>query len=87
MWVWEKKIELKATIETFVVEIKWPKVANKASSCYKKFMITSKSPSTIMEFRPMSKAKEMALATANASTSSEDWGKQTFSAIDAITCS
>ena len=35
----------------------------------------------------MSKAKEMALATANASTSSEDWGKQTFSAIDAITCS
>lgn len=44
-------------------------------------MIISESPSIMTEWRPNSKATEMALTVAKASTSSEDCGRQTFYAI------
>lgn len=75
-----RKREQKAPIDNFAVEIKCPKVVNDSSSLLKVLMINSESPSPIIDDSPDSKAKDIALAAAIASTSFEDGARLTFSA-------
>ena len=79
LWVCEKEIQEKTSRLCLTEEIKWPKEVKDFSSLCKAEIINSESPSTIIEGRWSSRAKEMTLITANASTSSEKDGNLVFS--------
>ena len=70
----EKEIQEKIPRLCLIEEIKWPKEVKDSSSLHKAEMINSKSPLIITEGRWSSRAKEMALIVANASTLSEEDG-------------
>ena len=56
------------------------------SSLNRLFITTSESPSRIKLVKPNSSAKEIALATAKASTMSDECGRLTYSESEAIAC-
>ena len=78
LWVCEKEIQEKIPWLCLIEEIKWPKEVKDSSLLRKAEIITSESPSTIIEGRWSSRAKEMALIVANASTLSEEDGTWFF---------
>ena len=70
----EKEKQEKIPRLCLIEEIKWPKEEKHSSLLRKAEIINSESPSTIIEGRWSSRAKEMALIVANASTLSEEDG-------------
>ena len=76
--VCEKEIQEKIPRLCLIEQIKWPKEVKDSSSLRKAEIINSESPSTITEGRWSSRAKEIALTAANASTSSEEDGNLVF---------
>ena len=77
--MWESEAQLLGSVVAFAEVRIWPQGEKETSVLMRSLIAISKLPSRIKGDEPSSRAKEIALATAKASTISEEYGRCTSS--------